>query len=167
MATTTARLQRLRGWFVAYFAFSLTGGIWASVEVIYALRFSSFHHLRGLEHVSGGLVIALSLLGGVVIFGVALALFHQLLRRKNWARVIMLLIAWLTALSAGMSLLSSCALLSPSGWLAKMMPEANWGVIILTSVIANVASLAYAVFTIRTLQFDQQILDEFITVQQS
>ena len=167
MATTTDRLQRLRGWFVAYYIFNLIVGTWASVVVVDAFRFSSLPYVRSVEYLSGGLVIAFSLLVGLVILGVALALFHQLLRRKDWARVIMLFIAWLTALSAGIGLLSSCALFSPSGWLLRMMPEANWGIIGLMSVTTNVASLAFSIYMIRTLQFDQQVRGEFITVQQT
>jgi len=161
----TERLQRLRTWFVAYYAFNLIVATWASVIVVDALRFSAVPDVRVLEHVSGGLVTAYSLLVGVVIFGVALALFHQLLQRRDWARVTMLVIAWLTALSAGMSLLSSGVLFSPSGWLSRMMPEANWGIIGLTSVATNVASLAFSVYMIRTLQFDQRVRAEFITAR--
>lgn len=167
MTTTTEQLQRLRGWFTAYYMINLIGGTWASVVVVDAFRFSPLPNVHALEHVSGGLVIAFSLLVGLVIFGVALALFHQLLQRKDWARVIMLVIAWLTALSAGMSLLSSFALFNPSGWLMRMLPEANWGIIGLTSLITNLASLVFAVYMIRTLQFDQQVRGEFITVEKT
>ena len=167
MATTTERLQRLRNWFVAYYVFNLLVGTWASVVVVDDFRISSFPYAPGLEHVSSGLVIAYSLLVGVVVFCVALVLFYQLLQRKDWARVIMLIIAWLTALSAGISLLSTGALFSPSGWLMRMMPEANWTIIGLMSVTTNVASLAFSVYMIRTLQFDQQVRGEFISVQKS
>jgi hypothetical protein len=79
----------------------------------------------------------------------------------------MLVIAWLTAISAGMGMLSSCALFSPSVWLLRMMPEANWGIIGWTSVTTNIASLAFSIYMIRTLQSDPQVRGEFITVQQT
>jgi len=91
---------------VAYYVFNLIVGTWASVVVVHALRLSSLPHVRGLEHVSGSVVVALSLLVGGIVFCVALVLVRQLSQMKNWARVIMLFIAWLTALSAGMSVLS-------------------------------------------------------------
>jgi hypothetical protein len=165
MTTTTGRLQRVRRWFVAYYMFNLVVGTWASVGVVEALRFSSLPSRHGLEYVSGPLVIVFSLLVGAVVFVLALVLFHQLLQRKDWARVTMLVIAWLTAISAGMSALSSFALFSPSGWLLHILPEANWSMVGLTSLATNVASLAFSVFMIRTLQFDQQVRGEFIKVQ--
>ena len=60
MATTTERLQRLRGWFVAYYVLNLVVGTWASVVVVHAFRLSSLPYTRDLEHVSGGPVIAFS-----------------------------------------------------------------------------------------------------------
>jgi hypothetical protein len=167
MATTTERLQRLRRWFVIYYAFNLFVGTWASVVVVDAIRMSSLPHALSLERIPAGLVIAFSLLVGGVVFGVALVLFQQLLLRKNWARVVMLIIAWLTAVSSGISVFSSCGLFSPSGWLLQMLPEANWAIIGLTNVTTNVASLAFSMYMIRTIQFDQEVRAEFIMVPQT
>jgi hypothetical protein len=167
MATTAERLQSLRRWFVIYYAFNLFVGTWASVVVVDAIRMSSLPYARSLERIPAGLVIAFSLLVGGAVFGVALVLFQQLLLRKNWARVVMLIIAWLSAVSSGINVFTSCALFSPSGWLLQILPEANWGIIGLTNVTTNVASLVFSIYMIRTIQFDQQVRAEFITAPQT
>ena len=41
------------------------------------------------------------------------------------------------------------------------MPGVDWGMIGLLSGLTNLASLAISVYTIRTLQFDQMIRQEF------
>ena len=73
----------------------------------------------------------------------------------------MLVIAWLTGISALMSLLSTCGMFSASGWFARAMPGADLGMLGLLSGVTNLASLAFSVYTIRTLQFDPRIRQEF------
>jgi len=46
-----------------------------------------------------------------------------------------------------------------------MMPDANWGIVGLTSVAANIASFVFSIYMIRTLQFDQQVRAGFVTAQ--
>lgn len=145
MPNSTERLERLRRWFVAYFFLLSIVGTWTAAVTVNSISYSNLLPTGGLQDVSVGLVIVSSLVACLLIFGVALALFHQLLQRKNWARVTMLVIAWLSALSAGASLLSSPAMLSPSGWLERMMPGVNWGSLFLTSAATNLVSLVYSV----------------------
>jgi len=166
METTTAELKRLRVWFVVYYLFNLVVGTYASLVVTDSLRSSALPFVHGMEYVPSGLVVIWSLFVGAVVFGVALLLFYQLLKRQNWARIIMLIIAWVTATSSFASLFSSFALFSPSGWLSHKMPDADWGAIIPTSLLTNIASIIYAAYMIRKLQFDQQIKAEFASVQQ-
>ncbi len=164
MPTTTERLQHLRGWFVVYFVFQSIVGTWAAAVTLQSIGDSP--PVRELQDVSAGLVVVSSLVACLLIFGVALALFHQLLQRRNWARITMLVIAWLSALSAAASLLSSPALLSPSGWLERILPGVNWGLLFLTSAVTNLASLVYSVYMIRTLQSNEQVRAEFLPPKQ-
>lgn len=166
MPNSTERFQHLRRWFVVYFILQSIVGTWTAAVTVHSISDSNLLPIRGFQDVSAGLVIVSSLVACLLIFGVALALFHQLLQRKNWARVTMLVIAWLSALSAGASLLSSPAMLSPSGWLERMMPDVNWGFLFLTSAATNLASLVYSAYMIRTLQFDEQVRAEFLTSKQ-
>ena len=162
MPTTTEQLQRLRFWFVVYYLFNLVIGIWASVIAVDALRSSSLPYMDVLDSVPDAAIVAWSLLVGGLFFALGLFLFQQLLQRKSWARAIMLLIAWLTGISALLGLLSTCGTFSASGWLAREMPGIDWGTMGLLNGLSNLASLAFSAFTIRTLQFDQDIRQEFI-----
>jgi uncharacterized membrane protein len=166
MVDTTERLRRLRTWFAAYFVFQSIVGTWSAAIVVQSMSNSNLLPMRSLHDFSAGFVIISSLVVCLLIFGVALVLFHQLLQRKNWARVTMLAIAWLSALSAGASLLSSRVMLSSSGWLERLMPDMSWGSLFLTSNITNLASLIYSIYMIRTLQFNQQVRAEFLPPEQ-
>lgn len=161
MHTTTELLQRLRGWFIVYYLFNLVVGTWASVAVVDMLKSSSMPFVDALEYVPDGAIIGWSLFVGTAVFALGLFLFHRLLQRAPWARIVMLVIAWLTGVSALISLLSTCGTFSASGWLAQAMPEADWGTIGLLSGLTNLASLAFSAYTIRTLQFDPKIREEF------
>jgi len=161
MQTTTEQLQRLRAWFIAYYLCNLVVGTWVSVAVVDMLRSTSIPFVSVLESVPEGAITGWSLFVGAVVFALGLFLFVRLLRRELWARNAMLIIAWLTGISALMSLLSACGMFSASGWLARSMPGVDWGMIGLWSGLTNLVSLAFSAYTIRTLQFDPQIREEF------
>jgi len=161
MQTTTEQLQRLRAWFIAYYLCNLVVGIWTSVVVVDLLRSSSIPFVGVLESVPEGAIVGWSLFVGTAVFALGLFLFVRLLRRELWARNAMLVIAWLTGISALMSLLSACGTFSASGWLAQLMPGPDWGMIGLLNGLTNLASLAFSAYTIRTLQFDPKIREEF------
>jgi hypothetical protein len=167
MPDSTERLEQLRRWFVAYFVFQSIVGTWAAAVTMHSISDSNLLPSRELQDASAAFVIVSSLFACLFIFGVAFVLFHQLLQRKNWARVAMLVIAWLSALSAGVSLLLSPALLSPSEWLERIMPSINWGFLLLTSAATNLASLVYSVYMIRMLQVNEQVRREFLFARQS
>lgn len=161
MQATTEQLQRLRGWFIAYYLFNLVVGTWATVVVVDGMKSLSMPFVDVLESVPEGAIIGWSLFVGAVVFALGLFLFLRLLQREGWARVVMLVIAWLTGISALISLLSACGTFSVSSWLAQSMPGADWGMIGLLSGLTNLASLAFSAYTIRTLQFDPKIREEF------
>jgi hypothetical protein len=167
METTTERLQRLRVWYVAYSLFNLVFGTWASVMVVATLRRSDVPFQEVLESVPDGAIIAWSLFVGGAVLALGLLLFHHLVLRKPWARVIMLVIAWLTGISSLLSLISSCGLYAPSGWLMQIMPGVDWAMVGLFSTVANLSSLAFSVYTIRVLQFDDTIRQEFLQAGQA
>ena len=160
--STVDRLLRLRVWFVAYFVFSLVVGTWVSFIVVESLHQSPSPNAADMEQLAGGPVIACSLFIGCMMFGLALLLFHELLKSRNWARVIMLVIAWLTAVSSLLGILSSLSLFSPSRWLLHLLPGPVWEVVALTSLVSDVVSLVFSVYMIRTLQYNLEIRSEFM-----
>ena len=100
MSQTTAKLTQLRGLFVAYFAAQLIVDIVLGWDLTRgALGSWRGYGLGGLRLSQGGLLV-LTLSGAGVLFALGLWLFQQLLRRKNWARVVLLVVGWLTAIDA-------------------------------------------------------------------
>ena len=161
MTTPSDQLRRLRAWFVAYYAISFVLGSWASLLVVDAFRSSSLPFVDAIQDVSDGAVLAWSVGVGAAVFALGLFLFNQLINRKSWARAVILIIAWISGISALLSLISTCGTFSASGWLARAMPGADWGMIGILSGLANVASLAFAVYVVRSLQFNEVIRQEF------
>ena len=165
MPSTSDRLKRLRGWFVVYYLFQFVVGTSTAVAVIQPMTASRFFYDGQLHGITTGFVVTLSLVISLFILVIALVLFQQLLQRKNWVRIFMLVIAWLAVISAATSLLSTYAMMSPAGWLARMLPEVNWALVGMMSAVTNLASLAFSVYMIRTLQFDHAVRDEFVSPQ--
>lgn len=159
MATTTERLQRLRSWFIAYYLFESVVGIFVAAAVVGSLRFL-IERYAPVRFLPGG-IVAVSVLSTLAVLILALVLFHLLLQRRNWVRILMLVIAWLKAIGSVISLLPLLAAFSTSGWWSRMMPGVDWGFVIWIGAATNLAALAYSVYMIRTLQFDPQIRAEF------
>jgi hypothetical protein len=158
MSDTTDRLKLLRGWFVAYYVVQSIIGTVVAMWMLQSLSMSSMSMVQAFQGFSPTLTVVSSIGGCIVILMLALFFFSQLLQRKNWARVTMLIIAWLTAIGSCTSLLSVGAV----GLLARLVPNVDWGMLRLISIVTNLTSLAISVYMIRTLQYDREIRSEFV-----
>jgi hypothetical protein len=56
--------------------------------------------------------------------------------------------------------------MSPSGWLARAMPDVDWAFLRITSVVTNLVSLIFSVYMIRMLQYDKEIRSGFLPAEQ-
>ncbi len=108
-----------------------------------------------------GLSFFSALVVTVLVLAIALLVFGQLLLRKNWARVLLLVIGWLTVLSAVFSLLGAARLADMGPWMARWLPEMDWEKLLQFDRIQKIFELLFWGYLISVLQFDHAVRDEF------
>lgn len=157
MSKPSIKLYRLRGWFVIYY---LLKSVVGAVVVFSILRPLAIGHY-GLRGWSPGSLAAFSLLVAAVILAVAMLIFGQLLLRKNWARVLLLVIAWLTVVSAVFGLLASTQISTMGSWIAQWLPNMDWEKLMQYDRVQKVFELLFWGYLISVLQFDAEVKKEF------
>jgi hypothetical protein len=163
MISPQVKLFRLRGIFVVYFlAKSLVGTAvaWSVIRLgdpgLWGAR-AGFHELQPRS------VVLLALTSVALILAVAWLIFGQLLR-KNWARILLLVIGWLTVISAVFTLLASPRVGELGSWLSRLAPATagmDWGKLLKYDRIQKVFELFFWGYLIWVLQFDSAVRDEF------
>jgi hypothetical protein len=160
MSSTSVKLQRLRGWFVVYFLLkSVVGAVVAAI----VLKPAYFQHLAGsgLGNFSNASLLAFSLMVTALILAVALIVFAQLLRLRNWARVLLLVIGWLTVISAVFSLLASSQLNQMGSLMFRLLPDLDWEKLVNFDHFQKVFEFLFWGYLIAVLQFDDEVRKEF------
>jgi hypothetical protein len=160
MSSPAIKLYRLRGWFVLYFVLKSIAGAVVAAIVLKPSHFAGLGRFGGWNFSTGSLLF-FSLLVAAVILAVALLIFAQLLRRKNWARVLLLVIAWLTVISAVFSLLASAQVSDLGPWIAQWLPDMDWQKLMQYDRIQKVFELLFWGYLISVLQFDAEVRKEF------
>jgi hypothetical protein len=99
----------------------------------------------------------------VLVLILAWLVFGQLLQRRNWARLLLLVLGWLAVLSAVFSLLTASQLTEMSGWLARLVPgiDLDWERLLRFDRIQKVFELLFWGYLIAVLQFDRAVRAEF------
>ncbi|MCX6555724.1 MAG: hypothetical protein NTZ12_12050 [Candidatus Aminicenantes bacterium] len=162
MSSPSVKLYRLRGWFVIYFVLkSVVGAVVAAVVLKPAQlsRLSRFNE-RNFSTTS---LLFFSLVVTAVILAVALLIFARLLERKNWARLLLLVIGWLTVFGAILSLLASTQLGDMSSWVSQLLPEWDWQKLVNFDRIQKIFELLFWGYLIAVLQFDEEVKKEFFS----
>jgi len=156
MGLIEAKLRRLRGWFIAWFVAEGFIGIVASIGILQGLRELGLPGLNA-ETDRVGLSVTLSLFILAVLLGLALWVFEALLLLRNWARVVLLVVAWVSAAGAVTSFLGVGILGRVGAWL----PDVDLGAFTLISIVSNGLELLLWGYVIATLQFDREVLAGF------
>jgi len=157
MISPSIKLFRLRGIFVAYYVLkSLVGAVvaWSLLQPMV-----DWHFDRPGWSISS--LTIFSLMAAGVILVIAWLIFNQLLLRKNWARVLLLVIGWLTVASAIFSLLASTHLGDTGAWIVRLAPEMDWERLMNFDRVQKVFGLLFWGYLISVLQFDPELKAEF------
>jgi hypothetical protein len=162
MSSPSIKLYRLRGWFVLYFVLKSIAGAVVAAIILKPAHFDGLGRF-GWRGFSTGSLLLFSLMVAAVIFLAALLIFGQLLLRKNWARVLLLVIAWLTVMSAVFSLLASARISEMGPWIARWLPDMDWERLMQYDRIQKVFELLFWGYLIAVLQFDDEVRKEFMT----
>jgi hypothetical protein len=143
----TTRLRHLRGWFLAWFVVQSVIGTLTAVRVLDTLRASA-----GLGPLMGasppGLDLASSVVVEAVLLGLGLWACHGLLQHRPWARLVLLVVAWIGLAGAVSSLLSMPGLGAARAWL----PGVDFGGLAAIGLVTNALNLVFWGYTIRVLQ---------------
>ena len=157
MSSPSVKLYRLRGIFVAYFVLKSIAGALAASSFLRPMAGRHF----GRHGLSGGPLVLFSLMVAALVLLVALLIFGQLLQRRNWARVLLLVIGWLAVVSAVFSLLASAQFSGMGSWFSRWLPELDWEELMQFDRVQKVFELLFWGYLIAVLQFDEEIKKEF------
>lgn len=162
MSHTSWKLHQLRGFFIVYllarFGLEFVLG-WDIIRDLF--KKGRFHSIDRLVVAPGLLLV---LIGFVMLTMVLLGfwLFHHLLKKKNWARILLLIIGWLTVLDAIFSLLLTTGNSGFIPWLIDMVPGMDWQRILLMERLKDILGIIFWGYLIVILQFDQRTKQIFL-----
>jgi len=164
MSRFKEKLSRLRWVFVVYF-FVLVG-----IDIVVGWKMTG----GGLGSFSGSgpvrsrlsywAYLLLYLLVSVILFALGLWLFGRLPQRKNWARVALLIVAWLTVMDAISTWLFTSGNEGFLPWIASLAPGLDWHRAFLVDRIKDLLGLVFWGYAIYTLQVDREVKREFQAV---
>jgi len=160
MAAVHAILRRLRNWCLVWFVAEALVGTVAAAYVLDAMNRDSF-----LGHLTGGVsaagTVLASLAVSLMLLLLAWAVLGALLDLKPWARIVMLVVGWITVASAALTLLTlpaTWAQLEPMG----VLTGADWSALEAVNVPAKVADLAFWSWAIYVLQMNTAVREAFV-----
>ncbi|HUU06570.1 MAG TPA: hypothetical protein VMZ49_11915 [Patescibacteria group bacterium] len=160
MSSLSIKLYRLRGIFVVYFVLKSVAGAIVAALVLKPFPGGQLGRFGWRGFPTGSLML-FSLLVAAAVLVIAWLIFGQLLLRKNWARVLLLVIAWLTVLSAVFSLLASTQIGTISSWVSHWLPDLDWQKLMNFDRVQKVFELLFWGYLISVLQFDTVVRNEF------
>jgi hypothetical protein len=164
MSSPSIKLVGLRGVFVAYYVLKTIAGAIVAWSVFRTLAMEQLQGWRGWT--PGGLA-GFSLVVAAIVLVLAWLVFGQLLQRRNWARVLLLVIGWLAVLNAVFTLLTSAQLSEMGAWVTRLLPELDldWGALMRFDRIQKIFELMYWGWLISVLQFDPAVRNEFFPAE--
>jgi hypothetical protein len=160
MISPSVKFYRLRGLFIFYFVLKSVIGAVVAAIVLKPVPYGSLGRF-GWRNFSTGSLLFFSLMVAAVIMVIALLIFGQLLLRKNWARLLLLVIAWLTVISAVFSLLASARISDMGPWISHLVPEMDWEKLMSFDRFQKIFELLFWGYLISVLQFDNEVKKGF------
>ena len=161
MEAVVRRLRLLRGWFLALYVVQSFLAIVISIEVIGSLRRAGGVAGAELARVSDADVLGWTLCALVGLLALVLWLFREVLRLRPWARLVLLVVAWVSAVSAAISVVAAPSAGTVAPWVARYADGLDVASLAPLSVLANALSLVLWGYVIWTLQFREDVRAAF------
>jgi len=147
------KLDLLRLYFIIYFI--------AKIIVDIVLGSHITNHTASYLKISQTVIYTFTILINFILFLIGLLVFYFLLKKRNWARIVLLIIGWLAVLD----FISSLFLSSKIGELLTHIDRlADWDSLILIDRITDIISLIYWGFAIYILQFNNEVKNLFLSI---
>lgn len=156
MSQVIAKLHRLRGVFVVYFVAKLAIEIFLTRDVLSGPGW-------GLERLGlpPGTLLAVTLLTAAALFALGWWVFLHLLLKKNWARTLLLVVAWLAVIDATLTFLLIPRMAGMEHWLGRIAPGVEWNRLLLVDRVTDFLGLIYWGYAIYVLQIDPEVKRDF------
>jgi hypothetical protein len=103
-------------------------------------------------------VSILAILGNGILLLLGLALFHVLLEKKNWARIILLIVGWINVVDAVSGLLFHDV---ASRFLSYFRVGIDWDQILYLDRVTDILGAIYWGYLIYVLQFNDKVRKDF------
>lgn len=160
MNGTTATLSRLRWLFVIYFAAQLIVDLALGWDLAAGALGRGFG--LGRWHLSQGAFLTLILLTEGALLALGVWLFQQLIKRRNWARIVLLIVGWLAVLDALSSWLFSAQTAGLTPWLNRLEPGLDWHRAMVVDHVKDLLGLLFWGYSIVVLQFNAGLKRDFV-----
>ncbi|MBA4311819.1 MAG: hypothetical protein C0417_04220 [Chlorobiaceae bacterium] len=142
-------LSRLRLVFIIYFLAKI------GIDIAAGGRISS-----GLtSYLTPATYYTLAVIGNVILFLVGLLFFYFLLDKRQWARIVLLIVGWIAVVDFFSSILSSTAGVE---LLNRIDPSTNWNVIMQIDRVTDFIGLIFWGYAIFILQFNTEVKKLFM-----
>jgi hypothetical protein len=160
MESALTTLRRLRTWFVVWLVASSVVGVAVAAQVIDTMR--RYPPLRGvLAGVSTEFTVLAGTLGCAVVLLLGLLVMASLLEFRPWARLLLLVVAWVTVVGAAAGLVAMPASTSLVPWVTGIRGR-SWELLTAADVATKVADITFWGWTIRALQFNPAVRAAFL-----
>jgi hypothetical protein len=156
------KLHQLRGFFIIYLVARFGIEIFPGWDIVRdLLEEGRFHGINRLVFPPGVLFF---LIGFVMLVMVLLGLwiFHNLLQKKNWARIVLLIMGWLAVADSVFSLIFTAQSSGLFYWLMDLAPDMDWSRILLVERLKDILGLIFWGYLIVVLQFDRRTKQVFL-----
>ncbi len=145
------QLSRLRLIFIIYFLVKIIIDIAAGDHVT--------NGITSYLTISPKTYYTLAIGANFILLFLGLLLFYFLLERRNWARIILLIIGWLAILDFFSSLLFSAKGIE---LLTRIDPATNWNTIMQIDRVTDFIGLLFWGYAIYILQFNTEVKQLFL-----
>lgn len=153
------RLHQLRLYFILYIVIRILIDVFYGKEIIIN-TFRSFTPFSISQYISSpGIFYVIIFFTYVFTFIIGLILFHYLIEKKSWARILLLITGWLAVIDAVSGVLVQHQI---SGILNYIDKEINWKQIFFLDRVTDFLGLIFWGSLIYILQFNRNIKQIFI-----
>lgn len=144
------KLGRLRLFFIIYFIVKVIIDIAAGNQI--------FGMTKSCFPISASLFYALAIIINLILLSIGLLLFHFLLEKRNWARIVLLVIGWLAVFDFITSLVFS----SKAGeFLIHFDQSINWNTLMLIDRATDLVGFIFWGYAIFILMFTPEVKQLF------
>lgn len=160
MDAVHAKLARLRNWFIVWFILEAVVGTAVAAYVVDGLRYLPWPRDAGAG-MSAQFTMAAGILVSAFILFLALLVFDALLDLSTWARMVLLVVGWLTVGSALLGLLLLPASLTILGSMRGLI-GVHGSAMTSVDLLTKATDLAYWGWAVYALQFDPPVRNAFL-----